>query len=92
MATQKDLKERSIKNLLDPEPRMTEDEENEFIAEIANWLSMGMNQAPSPFAYLKTMLEFIGYVSLYSFDPQFEYSFASRKWFEGGFGVGMISH
>jgi hypothetical protein len=71
---------------------MTENEENEFLAEIANWLSGEMDKAENPFAYLKTMLEFIGYVSLLSFDPQFEYNFASRKWFEGGYGSGMISH
>jgi hypothetical protein len=84
MATMKDSKRRP--------PETSQTEEDEFIAEIANWLSGEMNEMENPFAYLKTMLEFIGYVSLRSFDPQFEYSFASRKWFEGGFGVGMISH
>jgi hypothetical protein len=89
MATIKDSKRRPPELM---KSEKSETKEDEFIAEIANWLSGEMDKAENPFAYLKTMLEFIGYVSLLSFDPQFEYNFASRKWFEGGYGSGMISH
>jgi hypothetical protein len=92
MATMKDSKLRPMRDLLNPKkPQMSEDEENEFLADIANWISGEMDKTENPFTYLKTMLEFIGYVSLLSFDPRFEYSFASRKWPEGGYGVGIIS-
>jgi hypothetical protein len=93
MATQKDLRERPIKDLLNPQPQMTEDEENEFIADIANWISGEMQRSQSPFAVYRNTLDFIATVTLIAFDRHyFEDNAASRKWLEGGYGAGMISN
>lgn len=93
MATQKDLKERPIKHLLNPQPQMTDDEENQFIADIANWICGEMQLSPAPFAVYRNILDFIATVTLLVFDRHyFDNNTASRKWHEGGYGAGMISN
>ena len=88
MATREDLKQRPIEHPLNPQPQKTEDEENEFLAQIVNWICAEMEKSENPFIVLKNMVEFIIYLSLFAFEKDQ----ASRKWLEGGYGAGMISN
>jgi hypothetical protein len=91
MATQKDLKQRPA--LLNPQARMSEDEENEFIADIANWITGEMQLSAAPFAVYRNILDFIATVTLLAFDRHYlDDNTASRRWLEGGYGAGMVSN